>query len=163
MIRQLSIFIAVAISMLAFFSVDTHAQEIDDIIGGVIGQAEGNPLAKACDEGGQGSSYCEQINSDQGSLASCNSTGAQDGLVANQDTCRDNPIMKIIKIALQLVTALAAGLSVIFIIIGAIKYGASGGSAEGIASARKMILYALVGLALTISAGSVVALFLSGI
>jgi hypothetical protein len=51
---------------------------------------------------------------------------------------------------------LAGALAVIFILVGALQYVTSAGDPKRTASAKNTILYALVGLALVIFAGSIV-------
>jgi uncharacterized membrane protein len=57
---------------------------------------------------------------------------------------------------LSIVFTLAGLLSVIFIIVGGVKYTLSGGDASGIKSAKETITYAIVGLIVTFLAFGVV-------
>lgn len=57
---------------------------------------------------------------------------------------------------LNLVFIAAGLLSVIFIIIGGVKYTVSGGDASGIKSAKETIIYAIVGLIVTLLAFGIV-------
>lgn len=56
-----------------------------------------------------------------------------------------------LKTVIRLVFGALTMLSVLFIVIGGIKYSLSGGDANGTASAKKTILYAVVGLVLGLS------------
>ena len=57
---------------------------------------------------------------------------------------------------LTIVFTLAGLLSVIFIIIGGLKYTLSGGDASGLKSAKETITYAIIGLIVTLVAFGVV-------
>lgn len=54
--------------------------------------------------------------------------------------------------AIEFMLQLAGVLSLIFVLVGAVKFSTSGGNPEGVSSARKTIIYALVGLVLSVSA-----------
>lgn len=56
-----------------------------------------------------------------------------------------------IETILSLVFTVATLLSIIFIVIGAFKYVISGGDPSGTASAKNTVLYAVIGLAVTLS------------
>lgn len=57
---------------------------------------------------------------------------------------------------LNIVFTMAGLLSVIFIIVGGVKYTLSGGDAAGLKSAKETIMYAIVGLVITLLAFGVV-------
>lgn len=57
---------------------------------------------------------------------------------------------------LNIVFTLAGLLSVIFIIVGGLKYTLSGGDATGLKSAKETITYAIVGLIVTLLAFGIV-------
>lgn len=61
-----------------------------------------------------------------------------------------------IGVVLNIVFTLAGLLSVIFIIIGGVKYILSGGDSAGIKSAKETITYAIVGLIVTLLAFGIV-------
>jgi len=67
-----------------------------------------------------------------------------------------------IKSVLNIVFFIAGLLSVIFIIIGGLKYTLSGGDASGIKSAKETITYAIVGLVVTLLAFGIIN-FVTGI
>lgn len=58
---------------------------------------------------------------------------------------------------LDVIYWLALVISVIGVMIGGIRYILSGGDAGKVAAARKMIIYSLVGLVVTLAAGAIVA------
>lgn len=59
---------------------------------------------------------------------------------------------KIIRIGIQALFTVAVILSLIFIIWGGISWITSGGEKEGLEKARKKIIYAIIGLVVTLSA-----------
>lgn len=59
---------------------------------------------------------------------------------------------------ISLLSSIAGVLAVIFIIVGALKMVASGGNPEGIKKARQTILYAVIGLLVSVSAITIVSL-----
>jgi hypothetical protein len=61
-----------------------------------------------------------------------------------------------VPIILNIVFVVAAILSVIFIIIGGLKYTLSGGDSSGLKSAKETITYAVVGLIITLLAFGIV-------
>lgn len=61
---------------------------------------------------------------------------------------------------LKIVFGLMSMLSLIFVALGAFKYTTSGGSGDAIASAKKTIIYALLGLLLGTSAFTIVSIVL---
>lgn len=159
--------VAVMFGMIFIPSV-IYAQEVPDLSEVILDTIEKDPLNAACKVASD-SAYCNQIREDANSGADC---AADAGSFGGDNPVADcgslgNPFVRILKIAINIITMIAAALSVIFIIIGAIRYSASGGKGGGgdkpgnVASAKKTILYALIGLALTLSAGWVVSLILS--
>ena len=62
---------------------------------------------------------------------------------------------------LKIVFTITALLSITFIVIGGLKYTLSGGDAQGIAKAKNTILYAIVGLVVTLSAFTIMS-FVAG-
>lgn len=62
--------------------------------------------------------------------------------------CGNSPIPNILKVTFGVFSAI----SLIYILIGAFRYTASGGSSDAVATAKKTIIYAVLGLALSISA-----------
>lgn len=68
--------------------------------------------------------------------------------------CGDNasPLPNILRVVFGITT----GLSTIFVALGAFKYVTSGGSSDAVESAKKTILYAVLGLALSVSAFAII-------
>jgi hypothetical protein len=67
----------------------------------------------------------------------------------------------VMKTALNWLTWIIGGISVVFIIIGGIRYATSGGDAEKVKKAKNTILHACIGLAVAVLSGAI-ALFVSG-
>ena len=86
--------------------------------------------------GATGSSYILKANDIPGPHIGCVASGQE-------------PVIALI---LKLIFGLMSTIALIFVAIGAFKYTVSGGSSEAIASAKKTILYAVLGLFLGISA-----------
>ena len=61
-----------------------------------------------------------------------------------------------LQIVMNLVWGVAAALCVLFIVIGALKYVLSNGDASQIASAKNTIIYAVIGLVVTMSGFAIV-------
>lgn len=62
---------------------------------------------------------------------------------------------------LRTVFVIIALLSILFVVIGGFKYVASVGNPEGVQSAKNTILYALIGLAVGISANVIISFVLA--
>ena len=62
---------------------------------------------------------------------------------------------------MRIVFVVAALLSIIFIALGGLKYTLSGGDSQGIQKAKNTILYAVIGLAVTLSAYTIIS-FVTG-
>ena len=69
-----------------------------------------------------------------------------------------NPIVKILKAAIEVITYIAGGLAVIFILVSSLKFIIAGGGSEGVASARSTLIYTAVGIA-TLLLGQTLILF----
>lgn len=94
---------------------------------------------------------CTQTGTNVGNSTVCKATGS-DPLTGTNGTLN------------KVVTALAivAGIvSVIFIIVGGIKYIFSGGDSAAVSSAKSTIIYALVGLVVAVVAREIIAFALS--
>ena len=61
-----------------------------------------------------------------------------------------------LKIALQLVTGIAAAVAMLIIVLAGLKYGLSRGNSDEITKAKDTIIYAVAGLILSIAAFSIV-------
>lgn len=65
-------------------------------------------------------------------------------------------IDKILKAVVQIISVLAGVITVIMIVISGIKFATSGGDSSKVASARSSLMYALVGLVVTVLAQVIV-------
>lgn len=61
-----------------------------------------------------------------------------------------DPIISIIKTAIEVISYIAGAATVILIIVSGLKFVTAGGSAESAASARNTLIYALVGIVVVI-------------
>src|SRR5581483_10253440 len=77
-----------------------------------------------------------QISSENGSTANCK----------DDSSGGESKVNKLIKQIINLLSVIVGVIAVIMIIVGGFRYITSGGSDTGIASAKKTILYALIGL-----------------
>jgi uncharacterized protein YacL len=96
--------------------------------------------------------------------AACGSSSGAGYITADQLNlptfgCEEND--PIIKTVLQLVFGALAVLSLIFVVIGGMKYTLSGGDSNAVASAKKTILYAVIGLILGLSVFAITDLVVS--
>lgn len=71
------------------------------------------------------------------------------------------PDVTLIKRIIDTLLTVAGALSVIFVLVGGLKYTLSGGDPNGLKSAKETILYALIGLVVSVGAFAVVNFFLS--
>jgi hypothetical protein len=87
------------------------------------------------------------------------------GAAKNTDVCKSigaqqndgsNPVIKVLAAAIDVISFITGALAVIFIIISALRFITAAGSSEGVASARTSLIYALVGIAVTALAQSLV-------
>lgn len=76
------------------------------------------------------------------------------GLNVPRVTASDSTIVDV----LDLLFAIAGALAMIYILIGAIRFSTSGGDPQGVASGRRTVIYALVGLVATMVAVTVTAI-----
>lgn len=63
----------------------------------------------------------------------------------------------------QIVIGIVAALSVLFIVIGGLRYVLSDGDPQGASKARSTVVYALVGLVIAISAEAIVGFAIKGL
>ena len=70
----------------------------------------------------------------------------------SQTQTGQNPIIRIIKLAIQILSWVVGVASVILIIISSIQFITSGGNSDKAAGARRTIIYALIGIAVTVLA-----------
>ena len=74
---------------------------------------------------------------------------------------RENPFIKIITVAINIVSILAGIAAVIGIMVSGIRMMTAGGNAESVASARSGLVYSLVGLAVVVLAQVIVVFILN--
>jgi hypothetical protein len=85
-------------------------------------------------------------------------TATNGGNLANSTNLNATSVMSS---ALSWLTWIVGGISVIFIIIGGIRYATSGGDAEKVKKAKNTVLYACIGLGVAVLSGAI-ALFING-
>ena len=81
---------------------------------------------------------------------------AQIHVSADQVGAPDVSLSGVPKIAVDVLLEIAGALSVIFIVVGGLKYTTSAGDPKATASAKNTILYAIVGLVVSSSAYAIV-------
>jgi len=69
----------------------------------------------------------------------------------------EDPVVRIIRAAANIIALLTGAMAVIFIILGGITMITSNGSSEAVANARKRIIYAVIGLLIVALAWTVIA------
>jgi predicted small integral membrane protein len=69
----------------------------------------------------------------------------------------EDPVVRIIRAAANIIALLTGAMAVIFIILGGITMITSNGSPEAVANARKRIIYAVIGLLIVALAWTVIA------
>lgn len=90
------------------------------------------------------------------------------GDASNTDVCQDvnnqqgnngknNPIVKIVKAAIDILSYIIGAAAVIGIVVSGIRMMTAGGNSESIASARSGLIYSLVGVAVAVLAQVLVA------
>ena len=73
-----------------------------------------------------------------------------------QNSGGGNAVYKIIKGIINLLITIAGIISVIMIIVGGIKYSTSGGDAKAISSGKDTLVYAVIGLVISVMAFAIV-------
>jgi len=89
-----------------------------------------------------------------------NTTVCQDAESANKN---NNPVITLITAIIEIVSYLTGAAGVILIVISGIKFATSGGDSNAVASARGTLIYALVGIIITVIAQLIVAFVLNNI
>jgi len=98
----------------------------------------------------------------------CNSGSVRGTDASSLDVCKDvnaqgtnsNPIIKILRVAIYIVSFIAGAAAIILIMISAIRFITAGGEAAKVAQARGALTYALVGIAVTALAQIIVVFIL---
>jgi hypothetical protein len=98
-----------------------------------------NIFNNTCDAGaaGSGSAVCRSVRSQEGSND-------------------QNPIIKIIKAAIEIVSFLVGIAAVIGLVVSGIRLTTAGGDSNAVASARSGLIYSLVGIAVVVLAQAIV-------
>ena len=99
------------------------------------------PLTTAASSSGQIFQSCSQ---------------APDSPVCHDKNTTTNPVNHILKVAANIVALLTGIAAVILIIIGGIRIISSGGNTESVASGRKQITAAVIGLVIVLLAWSII-------
>lgn len=102
----------------------------------VAGSAVAVDVVPLCNSSAKGTDVCKEVKSQQ-------STGK-------------NPFIKFIKVAINVVSLLVGLFAVIGVLISSIKFITASGDAQAVASARTTLTYALIGVAVTVLAQSIV-------
>lgn len=87
------------------------------------------------------------------------------GSAAGTDVCQDangtstqtNPIIKIIKAAIKVLSYIIGAAAIVGIVVSGIRMMAAGGDSQAVASARSALVYSLVGIAVAVLAQVLVA------
>ena len=87
----------------------------------------------------------------------CNSGNNTGTDASGTDVCKDvnaqgtnsNPIIKILKVAIDIVSFIAGAAAIILIMVSALRFITAGGDSAKVAQARGALTYALVGIAIT--------------
>jgi hypothetical protein len=127
----LVVFLSVFGSLVSLSSANTYACEPDPA----------EPLKCFCE------SVDGQLSTEADAVRDICETNETDQADPNEGLLGENGIVKRV---INLLTWLTGGLAVIYVIAGGFKFMTSGGNSDSVASARKMILYALVGIAVVI-------------
>jgi ABC-type Fe3+ transport system permease subunit len=88
----------------------------------------------------------------------------------NPDVCQDvekqnnsgsNPFVRIIKAAIEVISFIIGVAAIIGIIVSGLRFILANGDSNAIASARSSLLYSLIGVAVAVLAGAIVAFVLN--
>ncbi|OYX40936.1 hypothetical protein B7Y94_05895 [Candidatus Saccharibacteria bacterium 32-49-12] len=85
---------------------------------------------------------------------SCNQSGSDSALCDNGNA--DTEFSEVIKVIVNTLLFIIGIISVVMIIIGGIKFTTSAGNPAGVTSAKNTILYAIVGLVVSVAAYAIV-------
>lgn len=100
------------------------------------------------------------------------SFGVCEGVAAKTDTCRDvaaqqrngsNPVIKNLKIVLDLLSFIAGAAAVIILIVNGLRLILSNGDAQGVSSARSGLIYVVIGIVIVLFAQTIVIFLLDNI
>jgi Type IV secretion system pilin len=95
-----------------------------------------------------------------GNNGSNNGANAGSSDVCAAKNSSSNPVIKALKVALEILSIIVGIAAVAMIIIGGIKLSMSSGDASAVKSGRDTVIYALIGVIVAISAQAIVAFVL---
>lgn len=114
-------------------------------LSGVVGAAPGD-IIPICEAG-------NNSGTDGSETAVCQDVNEQDG--------SDNPVIGIIRSAVRIVSYVTGAAAIILIITSSIRFITSGGDSGKVAQARSALVYALVGVAITVLAQAIISFVLN--
>lgn len=105
------------------------------------------------------------------SASAVNVATSCDGSASNTDVCKgidegttsDNPVIKALKLVIDVVSYIVGVMAVIIIVISGIRMTTSRGDAQGVAQARSAIIYALIAIVVAVMAKVIVGFILSSV
>jgi hypothetical protein len=116
---------------------------------GVAGTANAATVFKICDP----SNFSEDPDAQATAQKAQRTAACQD-----QKNQKGNPIIKIIKVALEVVSWVAGIAATILIIVSAVKFMTSGGDSAAVASARTTLINAVIGMVVIFVSQGIIAL-----
>lgn len=138
------------------------------LLSGVVSLNTGRASAATCDPdiANPLKCFCEEVNrtgidnqSDE-TKKICNINDAENVSGSEKGLLAKNGIVKKI---LNLLSWITGFLAAVYVIVGGFKVITSGGDSDSVASGRKMILYALVGIAVVISSNLIINLVIGAV
>ncbi len=91
----------------------------------------------------------------------CNGIKAAGGTCDKSEAAGTNAVGGIMKTIVSVLSMIVGSVSVIMIIVGGIRFVISGGDSNGVSSAKKTILYAIVGLVIALLAQVIISFIYS--
>jgi hypothetical protein len=107
------------------------------------GTAAAVDVFQSCNGAGSGSAVCQDA-------------GSQEGNNGN-----NNPVIKIIKAAINVLSYIIGAAAIIGLVVSGIRLMTAGGDSQAVASARSAAIYSLIGIAVVILAQALVAYVLN--
>ena len=111
-------------------------------------------------------SVSSSVASAASTIPACDIPGSANSSVCkdqNSSEAKKNPIIGIIKAAINVVSFMAGAAAVICILISSIKFMTANGDQNNISSAKQTLVYAAVGIIVVLIAQSIVAFALRGL
>jgi hypothetical protein len=90
------------------------------------------------------------------STSVCNDVNSQAG-------SSENPVIRVLKVVLNVLSLIGGIIAVIMVIVSGLRYVTSDGDANGAKSAKHTLMYSLIGIAIIVSAQTIVRFVLSRI